>query len=184
MARTVKILITGPFSAGKSTFIKTISELAPVSTERKITRHGFASTVAAPRGLRLDADKTHTTVAMDYGRAQIGDAVLQLHGTPGQARFDFMWEILARDMAGYVLLVDSLDPDSFAETRAMHDYFLTRHPHVPYVVAANKQDAARAPKPETLRRPLNLPLDALIMPCVGTRRTSVKQVLVQLAQMM
>jgi hypothetical protein len=184
MAYTFKVLVTGPFSAGKSTFIKTISELAVVSTERKITRPGFASTVPAPRGLRVDANKSHTTVAMDYGRVTIGDDMLHLHGTPGQARFDFMWDVLSRDMAGYVLLVDSVNPDSFAETRAMHDYFLSRHKNVPFVVAANKQDAARAPKPETLRQPLNLSLDALIMPCVGTRRTSVKQVLVQLAQMM
>lgn len=183
MVRTLKILVTGPFSAGKSRFIKTISELTVVSTERCITHNRFASTVAVPRGLGIDTGKTHTTVAMDYGRVRIGEDVLLLHGTPGQARFDFMWEVLSRDMAGYVLLVDSTAPESFEATRALHRYFLDQHLRVPYVVAANKQDATRAPKPETLRRPLNLPLDALIMPCVGTRRTSVKQVLVQLAEM-
>lgn len=81
--QTVKMVITGPFSAGKTEFIRSISEIEVVSTEREIT------TEAERR------QKDATTVAMDFGRITVDDdLVLYLFGTPGQRRFDFMWEIL------------------------------------------------------------------------------------------
>ena len=75
-----KIVVTGPFNSGKTEFIKTISDIEVVSTERKITTED--------RGI-----KAETTVAMDYGRAKLDDDTLYLYGTPGQTRFNFMWEI-------------------------------------------------------------------------------------------
>ncbi|OQY82766.1 MAG: GTP-binding protein, partial [Chloroflexi bacterium UTCFX4] len=86
--QTVKMVITGPFSAGKTEFIGSISEIAVVRTERKITDE-------------TRAVKAQTTVAMDFGRITIDkDLVLYLFGTPGQRRFDFMWEILSEGMLG------------------------------------------------------------------------------------
>ena len=77
--RSFKIVVTGPFSAGKTTFIKSISEISIVSTERAISD--------STRRV-----KAETTVAMDFGRITISkDIVLYLFGTPGQERFDFMW---------------------------------------------------------------------------------------------
>jgi uncharacterized protein len=169
MPRSLKIVITGPFGAGKTSFVKTISEIPVVATERKIRA-------------REKGQKTHTTVAMDYGRVQVGDDILHLHGTPGQARFDFMWEILAKEMAGLVLVVDAAAPAHFDEARELLTTF-TAGRRVPFVVAANKQDAARAAAPEQLRRALNLAADPLIMPCVASRKTSVRQVLAQLAEL-
>lgn len=169
MTRSLKIVVTGPFNAGKTSFIKTISEIAVVSTERKLS-------------VREKGMKAQTTVAMDYGRVQLGDDTLHLHGTPGQARFDFMWEILAREMAGLVVLVDAAQPGTFAEARDLMDVF-TQGRQVPYVVAANKQDVKGAASTEKLRRALGLDADVLIMPCVAARKTSVKQVLLQLAEM-
>jgi signal recognition particle receptor subunit beta len=88
--QTVKMVITGPFSAGKTQFIQSVSEIDVVATERKISS---------------DAErvKEDTTVAMDFGRITVDDdLVLYLFGTPGQRRFDFMWEILSEGMLGFV----------------------------------------------------------------------------------
>src|ERR1700744_3926655 len=96
----LKIVVTGPFAAGKTTLIRTISEITVLSTEKGITD--------ATRSRKSD-----TTVAIDFGRIRIDrDLVLYLFGTPGQDRFDFMWEILGEGMLGYVLLVDATPPDS------------------------------------------------------------------------
>ena len=170
MNRSIKIVVTGPFSAGKTRFIKSISEIDVVSTERKITRR--------EKGL-----KRETTVAMDYGRVTLGDDVLHLYGTPGQIRFEFMWDILSREMSGFVMLVDSTSPDSFHHARELIDEFQADKP-VPYVVAANKQDLAGAPPLAKFRRALDLPAEVLVMPCVATRKTSVKQVLQQLVDLL
>ena len=88
--QTVKMVITGPFSSGKTEFIRSISEIEVVSTERGITPDTAES-----------QQKDNTTVAMDFGRITVDDdLVLYLFGTPGQRRFDFMWEILAEGHAG------------------------------------------------------------------------------------
>ena len=166
MSKQLKIVVTGPFSAGKSQFVKTISEIDVVSTEKKIT-------------LRETGQKRLTTVAMDYGRVTLEDSVLHLNGTPGQARFDFMWEILMKEMHGFVLVVDSCAKDSFGEARELLEAFGAER-RVPYVVAANKQDLDCALAPDQLRRALKLDRDALIMPCTASRKSSVKQVLSQL----
>src|SRR3984885_1511919 len=106
-AQAVKIVVTGPFSAGKSTLIRTISEITVLSTEKDITDE-------------TKARKSETTVAMDFGRITIDkDLVLYLFGTPGQDRFDFMWEILGEGMIGYVLLVDSSRPESLDEAASI-----------------------------------------------------------------
>ena len=78
--QTVKMVVTGPFSAGKTEFIQSVSEIDVVSTERKISSPAERSV------------KESTTVAMDFGRITVDeDLVLYLFGTPGQKRFDFMW---------------------------------------------------------------------------------------------
>ncbi|MCD4686083.1 MAG: ATP/GTP-binding protein, partial [Anaerolineae bacterium] len=65
--------------------------------------------------------------------------VLHLNGTPGQARFDFMWEILAREMNGFIVLVDATDPPSFPDAADLIQLFSGLH-DVPYLVVANKTD--------------------------------------------
>src|SRR5659263_618034 len=97
--QSVKVVITGPFNAGKTTLIKTVisltvlmSEITVLSTERQVSE-----TASEGRG--------ETTVAMDFGRITISDdVVLYLFGTPGQSRFSFMWETLSEGMRGFVLL--------------------------------------------------------------------------------
>ena len=87
---------------------------------------------------RTKKRKAETTVAMDFGRITIDrDLVLYLFGTPGQDRFDFMWEILGEGMIGYLLLIDATREDSVQEAAGILDAFRTMA-RVPYVVALNR----------------------------------------------
>ncbi len=166
--QTVKIVVTGPFNAGKTQFIRTVSEIDVVSTEREVT------------GEQERQVKQTTTVAMDFGRITIDDnLVLYLFGTPGQRRFDFMWEILSEGMLGFIVLVDSTRPETFHEARSILETFKSFAP-TPYVVAANKQDLPDAWDVEDLRIALRLGPDVKIVPCVATDKESVKRVLLEL----
>jgi signal recognition particle receptor subunit beta len=165
--QTVKMVVTGPFSAGKTQFIQTVSEIDVVSTDRKITSES-------------ERIKERTTVAMDFGRITVDDdLVLYLFGTPGQKRFDFMWEILSEGMLGFVVLIDSVRPETFREARSILDTFRAYAP-TPYVVAANKQDLPDAWEVDDLRIALRIDSDIKLLPCVAHDRESVKQVLLEL----
>jgi uncharacterized protein len=88
-----KIAVTGNVGAGKTTFIRTISEIKVVDTERRATDETASL-------------KENTTVAFDFGRITLNpEQVLYLYGTPGQSRFDFMWDIVINQVEAYVLLV-------------------------------------------------------------------------------
>jgi len=124
--------------------------------------------------------KKETTVAMDFGRIAVADdLVLHLFGTPGQKRFDFMWEILSEGMLGLVILVDSTRPETFRETNRIIDFFIS-YRDTPYVIAANKQDKPNAWSPDELRLALRLPAQIKVLPCVASQRESVKNVLLEL----
>lgn len=166
--QTVKIVVTGPFNAGKTEFIRSVSEIDVVSTERKLS--SSAEKVV----------KESTTVAMDFGRITVDDdLVLYLFGTPGQRRFDFMWEILSEGMLGFVVMVDSTRPETFREARSILETFRAYAP-TPYVVAANKQDKKDAWDVEDMRHALRLDSKVKILPCVATDRETVKNVLLEL----
>jgi len=107
------------------------------------------------------------------------DLVLYLFGTPGQKRFDFMWEILSEGMLGFVVMVDSTSPQTFREARYILDVF-HRYARTPYVVAANKQDLPDAWPVEDLRIALRLNSKTKVIPCVATDKESVKKVLLEL----
>ncbi|MDP2233012.1 MAG: ATP/GTP-binding protein, partial [Actinomycetota bacterium] len=109
--QSVKVVVTGPFNAGKTTFIKAVSEITVLSTERQV------SDASGEGG-------GETTVAMDFGRITVSDnVVLYLFGTPGQERFSFMWETLSEGMLGFVLLVDAQAPDTIEDARSMIRFF-------------------------------------------------------------
>ncbi len=165
--QTVKMVVTGPFAAGKTQFIGSVSEISVVRTERTITDESRAV-------------KAQTTVAMDFGRITIDkDLVLYLLGTPGQRRFDFMWEILSEGMLGFVVIVDSIRPETFRESRQILDTFRS-YSDTPFVVAANKQDSSDAWTPEDLKIALGLDGKVKVLPCVATQKESVKQILLEL----
>ncbi len=165
---SLKIVVTGPFNAGKSEFIKTISEIEVIATERKITTEDRQI-------------KSETTVAMDFGRFAMSGQMMHLFGTPGQSRFHFMWEILAKEMDGFVILVDSTLPESFDQAQRLIDLF-TRISPAPFVVAANKQDMDGTLRIDQIRAALTLPSNAPVLLCVATDKDSVFSILVQLLQ--
>lgn len=165
--QAVKMVITGPFSAGKTAFIGAVSEIDVVKTERKISSSA-------------ERIKETTTVAMDFGRITVDDdLVLYLFGTPGQRRFDFMWEILSEGMLGFVVLVDSTKPETFREAKRILETFQS-YASTPYVVAANKQDSEDAWPPEDMRIILRLDESVKVLPCVALQKESVKNVLLEL----
>ena len=165
--QTVKMVITGPFNSGKTEFIQTVSEIDVVATERQISSEA-------------EKIKDTTTVAMDFGRITVDeDLVLYLFGTPGQKRFDFMWEILSEGMLGFIVMVDSTRPETFREARSILETFRAYAP-TPYVVAANKQDLEDAWDIDDMRIALRLDPKLKLLPCIATGKDSVKNVLLEL----
>jgi signal recognition particle receptor subunit beta len=164
-----KILVTGCVGAGKTEFIRAISEIDIVSTDRPVSDETIEL-------------KEETTVAMDFGRITVADdLVLYLFGTPGQLRFDFMWEILSYGMLGYIILFDSTRPQTCWDTRRIIDFFEALG-NVPYVVAANKQDVAGALSPADVAYILAADDERYgdVVPCVASDKERVKDVLLEL----
>ncbi len=165
--QTLKMVVTGPFNAGKTEFIQSVSEIDVVSTEKRISSE-------------IERIKETTTVAMDFGRITIdNEMVLHLFGTPGQKRFDFMWEILSEGMLGFVVIIDSTRPETFREARKILETFRAYAP-TPYVVAANKQDCDDAWEADDMRIALRLSPEIKLLECVATSKDSVKNVLLEL----
>ena len=166
--QTVKMLVTGPFNAGKTQFIRSVSEIDIVTTERETSNAG-------------ERDVKHqTTVGMDFGRITVDDyLILYLFGTPGQKRFDFMWEILSEGMLGFIVMIDSTRPETFRESRSILETFHAFAP-TPYVVAANKQDNPEAWDLNDMRHALRLSPQVKLLPCVATQKYAVKNILLEL----
>ena len=165
--QSVKIVVTGPFNAGKTTLIKSVSEITVLSTERQV------SDTAAEGG-------GETTVAMDFGRITVSDdVVLYLFGTPGQSRFSFMWETLSEGMLGFVLIVDAMSPQTLDAAGEMISFF-TEMSDVPFVVAANKVAAEDVDQLQQVRADLGLDPKVPLLPVDARDRDSVKAVLLGL----
>jgi len=166
-----KIVVTGPFAAGKTTFIKTITEISPISTEAKITSEEEASV------------KDSTTVAMDFGRITVDeDYVLHIFGTPGQFRFNYMWSILSKDALGVILLVDSGDRDMFDEAKDMLNFFRVKT-DAPIIIALNHFNEKEHISEEELRKIMNVPDSIPVIGCDATSKESIKAVLLKLLEL-
>ncbi len=114
--QTLKIVVTGPSPrARQSSF--------------RLSAKSTSSLPNARSRVSRSASKIETTVAMDFGRITIDEElILYLFGTPGQRRFDFMWEILSEGMLGFVVMVDSTRPETFREARRILDTFRSYSP--------------------------------------------------------
>ena len=149
-----KVVVTGHFNSGKTELIRTVSEISIVTTETKRTDGRIG-------------EKSTTTVVMDFGRVTVDlDTIVYLFGTPGQERFDFMWEILSKNMLGFVVMVDSTNRDGILDTGKIISYF-KEISDVPYIIVANKQDLANAAHPEEIREVLGLSAEDQVVPCVA-----------------
>jgi signal recognition particle receptor subunit beta len=170
-AVAVKILIAGGFGVGKTTMVASVSEIAPLRTEEMLSELG-----AGVDDLSGVEQKTTTTVALDFGRITIeDDLILYVFGTPGQDRFWFLWDELARGALGAVVLADTRRLDS---SFAAIDFF--EHRAVPFVVAVNCFDKAPSYDVDEVRYALDLDPHVPIQLCDARRRESGKTVLLTL----
>ena len=136
-----KILVTGPFDSGKSTFVHALSTRA------------------------ISVDRLGTTIALDHGHVDYKGFSADIFGTPGQERFDPIIKRLSGESMGIFLIVDSTNPTDFIRAKQMLE--ITKSYGLPYVIIANKQDLPDALAPEEIRIQFNLPPDVPIVPVVA-----------------
>ncbi|MER5989386.1 ATP/GTP-binding protein [Streptomyces viridosporus] len=168
----LKIVVVGGFGAGKTTMVRSVSEIRPLNTEETMTQAGEAvDDITGVRG------KTATTVAFDFGRITL-DArnVLYLFGAPGQERFWFLWDRLFSGTLGAVVLVDTrrIDDSWYAIDR------LEKH-GTPFIVACN-DFGGPAFAPEQIREALDLDPHVPLVRCDARSRESSKLVLITLVE--
>jgi signal recognition particle receptor subunit beta len=173
VSTAVKVLVVGHFGVGKTTCIRSISEIEPLSTEEEITEAsvGFDDLSGTP-------DKTTTTVAMDFGRLTLSDeVVLYLFGTPGQERFKEMWEELSRGALGALVLVDPERlSDSFPVLDLVERFGLT------YAIGVNRFEGTPDYPLDEVREALNLSADTPVVRCDVRDQQSAAQALITLVE--
>lgn len=166
-ARSVKVVITGPTGVGKTTFIRTLSEIRVLTTEQRVGRPTDVS--------------GGEPVAMDFGRLTVADGLpIHLFGAPSREQFDFMWDVLAEGMLGFIVVLDDSRPDSAAEALGMLNYFRDRAT-VPYVVAVNKITHGNPERSlRRARHTLRIPDSVRVVATDARDRDSAKQALLEL----
>ncbi|QTE29604.1 GTP-binding protein [Pengzhenrongella sicca] len=171
----VKIVVAGGFAVGKTTFIGSISDIEPLTTEAAMTEYSVGVDDAGGVSDR----KTTTTVAMDFGRIALQNSLwLYLFGTPGQDRFLFMWDDLVRGAIGAVVLVDT---DRLEQCFPAIDYFESRG--IPFVVAVNCFDGIAKHQLDDVKEALQIPPHVPVLYTDARSRAATKQSLIQLVRL-
>jgi len=151
-----RILVTGPFNAGKSTVVRALSEKS------------------------ISIDRMGTTVAFDYGSVNVTGIEAEIFGTPGQERFEFIFKIFAREVSGVLLVVDATHAEDLPRAKQMLQLV---GPRIPYVVLANKSDLPGALSTDEIAHRMDLPSDVAVVPTVATENKGVRDALLVLAEM-
>lgn len=161
-----KVVVAGPVGAGKTTFIRSLSETEIVDTDELASE---------------DIGKATTTVALDFGTLDLDGVPVLLFGTPGQDRFDFMWEVLCEGALGLLLLVSGAHPGQFSQARSILDFITSRIP-VPFLVGVTRQDLPRVWEPEEVADYFGLP-ERQVMGLNATARAESATLLAGLLEM-
>ncbi|MFC8372422.1 MULTISPECIES: GTP-binding protein [unclassified Streptomyces] len=171
--RSVKVMIAGGFGTGKTTMVRSVSDIRPLTTEETLTQAG-----AGVDDLIGVADKSQTTVSLDFGKIGLSDSlVLYLFGTPGQERFWFLWNGLFKGALGAVVLVDTRRlASSFRAIEEME------RQKVPFVVALNVFPDSKDYPVEEIRDALDIPAHIPVVSFDARDRASSRDVLVALVR--
>lgn len=144
-----KILVTGPYNAGKSSFVHSASTRA------------------------VSVDRLGTTIALDHGHVDYAGFSVDLFGTPGQERFDPILSLLGGEALGVIVVLDSTDPETFSRAKEMLEK--SKAKGLPYIIAANKANLEGALKPEEIREIMKLPKEIPIIPVTAEKIPEVKE---------
>ncbi|MEF9908275.1 GTP-binding protein [Streptomyces sp. P9-A2] len=169
--RSVKVMIAGGFGTGKTTMVRSVSDIKPLTTEETLTQ----ASADVDRLIGV-ADKTETTVSLDFGKIGLNDSlVLYLFGTPGQERFWFLWNGLFKGALGAVVLVDTRRLDS--SFRAIEEM---ERQHVPFVIALNVFPDSKDYPVDEIRDALDIPAHIPVVAFDARDRSASRDVLVTL----
>lgn len=168
----LKIAIAGAVGAGKTSFVRAISEIEVVDTDRRATDETALL-------------KSTTTVAFDFGRLTLNSSqIVHLYGTPGQFRFDFMWDILIQKADAYIVLVAAHRPEYFRPTRRILN-FMSQRRQIPMIIGITHMDCKNAWQPNDIALALGLQNSASRPPLIrvnASEFSSVAQCLIALLE--
>lgn len=164
-----KILVTGPFNAGKTTLIKYVTSEQLLSKDVKATDS-------------LARFKAMTTVGLDFGVLHVDETLdVHLFGTPGQARFNFMWKLLAKGALGTIFLIDSSSQRAIDEGKLMYEYY-RKQSDTPIIIGATKQDLEGAKDVDTITLELGIQENHTVIGCDPRKKEDSKLLVLSLLQ--